>query len=81
MSAINTVVPIDNNPDLVRDMGSKAVVSKDVTGLLRYKEHRRRSVLQRDEFTETKKRLACIENEMTRLKQIISELGVLRNRG
>ena len=80
MSTLNTV-QIDNNPDLVRDMGSKAVVSTDVHGLLRYKEQRRRTVSQRNEFIETKKRLESIESEMASLKRIVSELSTLRNKG
>lgn len=77
---INTV-QIDNNPDLVRDMNSKAVISTDVTGLHRYNEQRRKALSQKQEFQETKQRLATIETEMANLKRIVGELSVLRSRG
>lgn len=80
MSTLNTV-QIDNNPDLVRDMGSKAVVSTDINGLLRYKEQRRKTVAQRNEILETKRRLETMETEMASLKRIVSELSTLRNKG
>lgn len=78
-SSLNTV-QIENNPDLVRDMGSKAVVSTDAAGLSRYKEQRRRLVAQKTEFQDTKQRLESIEKEMATLKLIVSELTVLRSR-
>lgn len=80
MGALNTV-QIENNPDLVRDLSSKAVISTDLNGLRRYKEQRRKTVTQRNEFIETKTRLATIEGEMVTLKRIVSELMTLRNKG
>lgn len=77
----NNTVQIENNPELVRDMNSKAVVSTDIVGLNRYNEQRRRLLLQKQEFQETKQRLASIETEMANLKRIVSELSVLRSRG
>lgn len=79
MSAINTL-KIENT-EFVRDMSSQAVVSTDIAGLGRYKEARRKSLVQRQEFQETKKRLETIEGEMLTLKRIVSELSVLRSRG
>lgn len=79
---LNTnTVQIENNPELVRDMNSKAVVSTDVVGLNRYNEQRRKLLLQKQEFQETKQRLATIETEMANLKRIVGELSVLRSRG
>lgn len=80
MASLNTV-QIDNNPELVRDMNSKAVLSIDVSGLNRYNEQRRKALLQKQEFQETKQRLASIETEMANLKRIVGELTVLRSRG
>jgi len=78
---LNNTVPIENNPELVRDMNSKAVISTDVVGLGRYNEQRRKALLQKQEYQETKLRLASIETEMANLKRIVSELSVLRSRG
>jgi urease alpha subunit len=72
-------VQIDNNPDLVRDMASKAVVSVDVQGLSRYKETRKRTLMTKQEMSETKARLEQIEREMSSLRQIVNDLAVLRN--
>lgn len=80
MNGLNTV-QIDNNPDLVRDLRSKAVVSVDTAGLGRYKEQRRKALMQKQEFQDTKQRLESIEREMVNLKKIIGELSVLRSRG
>jgi urease alpha subunit len=80
MSTLNTI-KIQDAPELVRDMGSKAVVSVDAQGLGRYKEQRRRMLAANQENLETKKRLATIEGEMANLKRILSELTVLRSRG
>lgn len=78
---LNTVVQIENNPDLVRDMGSKAIISTDINGLNRYKETRRRALALKQEHQETKTRLETIETEMVNLKRIVSELSTLRSRG
>jgi len=80
MSLINTV-QIESNPDLVRDLHSKAVISTDAIGLGRYKEQRKRTLAQRQESQETKQRLASIEGEMATLKRIVGELSVLKSRG
>ncbi len=80
MSALNTV-QIENNADLIRDMHSKAVVSIDASGLGRYKEQRRKAILEKQEYQETKKRLETIEGELAGLKRIVGELSVLRSRG
>jgi hypothetical protein len=76
---LNNIVQIENNPDLVRDIESKAVLSVDVSGLSRYKEARRRTLMSKQEMMETKIRLEQIEQEMTSLKRIVNELSVLRN--
>lgn len=80
MSSLNTV-QIDNNPDLVRDMNSKAVVSTDVDGLRRYKVTRQRTLAGQKEMQDTKVRLATIEKDMAALKSLVGELTTLRNRG
>ena len=77
---LNTV-QIENSPDLVRDMGSKAVISTDVAGLQKYQAQRRRMVGQQKDLLETKQRLESIEQEMVTLKRIVGELSVLRSRG
>jgi len=77
---LNTV-QIDNNPDLVRDMGSKAVISTDVNGLNRYKETRRKALALKQEHQETRQRLTTIETEMASLRRIVGELTLLRSRG
>lgn len=79
MSRINTV-QIDNNPDLVRDLNSKAVVSVDIGGLNRYKETRKRTLMTKQEMVETKMKLQEIENEVSDLKKIVGELYALRSR-
>jgi len=79
MSTLNTV-QIENNPDLVRDMDSKAVLSIDAAGLNRYKDQRRRSLRQTKESQETKARLEMMEIEMASLKKIVGELSSLRSR-
>lgn len=80
MSRINTV-QIESNPDLVRDLHSKAVVSTDAVGLARYKETRKRTIAQLQESKETKQRLAQVEKDMAALKTLVGELSVLRSRG
>lgn len=72
-----TTVKIENT-EFVRDMGTKAVLNTDVTGLQRYKENRRKTLRQNQESKETKERLALIETEMVALKQLVSELVGLR---
>lgn len=79
MSTINTV-QIDNNPDLVRDLNSKAVVSVDINGLNRYKETRKRTLMTKQEMAETKFKLQQIEKEVGDLKRIVGELYILRNK-
>lgn len=76
---INTI-QIDNNPDLVRDMTSKAIISTDAIGLGRYKEQRRKSLAQKQEVEETKQRLVSIEREMDSLKKIVHELSTMRSK-
>lgn len=78
MTKLNTINI--QNTDLVRDMDTRAVLSTDTNGLNRYKEQRKRLLTQRQESQETKRRLQEIESEMAVLKQIVSELSVLRSR-
>lgn len=80
MAHLNSVVQIENNPDLVRDLTSKAVVSIDAIGLGRYKEQRRKNIAVKQDSIETKKRLETIEGEMAALKQIICELAAMRSK-
>jgi hypothetical protein len=77
---LNNIVQIENNPDLVRDIESKAVLSVDVSGLTRYRETRRRTLMSKQEMAETKSRLEQIEQEMASLKRIVNELSTLRSR-
>jgi K+/H+ antiporter YhaU regulatory subunit KhtT len=79
MTILNSV-QIENT-DFVRDMKTHAVLNTDVAGLQRYKEQRKRTLSQKQEFQETKQRLESIETEMATLKKIVSELSVLKSRG
>ena len=78
MATLNSV-KIENT-ELVRDMNSKAVVSTDVSGLSRYREQRKRNANAKRDSLETKQRLQIIEGEMLKLKEIISEIAVMRSK-
>lgn len=78
--AIEQSVKIENT-EFIRDMGTRAVLNTDASGLSRYKETRRKALQSRKETQETQRRLQQIEMEMATLRQIIGELSTLRNKG
>jgi len=78
MGAINTVQI--KNTDLVRDMGTNAVLSTDTDGLRKYKEGRRRTIQAKREAQETKSRLTFLESEIESLKKLIGEITSLKGK-
>jgi hypothetical protein len=72
------VVKIENT-EFVRDMSTKAVLNTDVGGLHRYREGRKRVMKDRQDTLKTKERLSVIEQEVTELKQLVSELATMRS--
>lgn len=63
--AIPRYVPVEGNPNLVRDMKSKAIINTNAEALQAYKKaraHRQRLDSMMDEFEEMKSDLSDIKN-------------------
>jgi t-SNARE complex subunit (syntaxin) len=66
---------VKDHNNLVRDMHSKAVLNTDKDGLRSYLEQRDLAKKELFEKTETKQRLAKIEEEMAEIKYLLREIA------
>jgi hypothetical protein len=66
---------VKDHNNLVRDMHSKAVLNTDKDGLRSYLEQRDLAKKEMFEKTETKQRLAKIEEEMAEIKYLLREIA------
>jgi t-SNARE complex subunit (syntaxin) len=66
---------VKDHNNLVRDMHSKAVLNTDKDGLKNYLEQRDLAKKELFEKTETKQRLAKIEEEMAEIKYLLREIA------
>jgi hypothetical protein len=73
-----TVVAIKDNNKLVRDIHSKAVLNTDRNGLNEYLMKRELAKKEIFEKTETKERLAKLENDMQDIKNLLIEIAASR---
>lgn len=73
-----TLVQIKNNKNLVRDTHSKAILNTDRNGLEEYYMKREIIKRQQEEQSETKMRLAQLEDDIQCIKQLVKELAELR---
>ena len=67
-------VRIVDNPKLVRDMHSKAVLNTDRAALEDYYMKRELARKQQNQQNETKDRITNIENEMMEIKSLLKKL-------
>ena len=65
---------VKDHDNLVRDMQSKAVLNTDKAGLNNYLQKRELAKKEMSEKTETKQRLAKIENDMAEIKNLLTQL-------
>jgi transposase len=71
---------VRDHDNLVRDMGSKAVLNTDKEGLQEYLRKRDLAKKQQEEQFETKNRLEKIEQDMSDIKILLKELVNLRSK-
>ena len=65
------LVPIKDNPNLVRDVSNKAILNTDRDGLERYKAQRALAKKRLDEQEEMKNKL---EQDMSEIKDLLQQL-------
>ena len=70
---------VKDHDNLVRDMNSKAVLNTDKLGLQDYLQKRVMAKKELLEKTETKQRLAKIEEEMSEIKNLLREIATTRS--
>jgi t-SNARE complex subunit (syntaxin) len=70
---------VKDHDNLVRDMNSKAVLNTDKLGLQEYMQKREVAKKELLEKTETKQRLAKIEEEMSEIKDLLREIATMRS--
>ena len=73
-------VQIAQNPKLVRDLNSKAILNTDRKGLEDYRMRLEIAKREQKEQLETKNRLEKIEQEMSDIKILLKELVTLRSK-
>ena len=73
-----SIVAIKDHAKLVRDTHSKAVLNTDRNGLNEYKMKRELAKQEMEEKSETKMRLAQLENDMQDIKKLLTEIAALR---
>jgi hypothetical protein len=66
---------VQDHDNLIRDMQSKAVLNTDKAGLQDYLQKREQAKKEMFEKTETKQRLAKIEEEMAEIKYLLREIA------
>lgn len=66
---------VKDHENLVRDLGSKAVLNTDRIGLQDYLQKRELAKKELSEKAETKQRLAKIEEEMAEIKFLLREIA------
>jgi hypothetical protein len=69
------VVNIKDNSKLMRDIHSKAVLNTDKNGLNEYLMKRQLAKQELEEKTETKNRLAKLEEDMHDIKSLLVEIA------
>jgi len=69
---------VKDHNNLVRDMQSKAVLNTDRAGLQDYLQKREIAKKEQVEKSETKQRLAKIEEEMSEIKELLREIAAMR---
>jgi hypothetical protein len=69
---------VKDHNNLIRDMQSKAVLNTDKLGLQDYMQKREIAKKEMSEKTETKQRLAKIEEEMSEIKELLREIAAIR---
>lgn len=72
------IVQIKDNQKLVRDTSSKAVLNTDIVGLKEYYAKRELIKKEQEEKSETKMRLAKLEEDMQDIKKLLVEIATLR---
>ncbi len=69
---------VKDHNHLIRDMNSKAVLNTDKAGLQVYLINRYIAKKQQEEQSETKMRLAQLEEDMTEIKNLLIEIAGMR---
>lgn len=69
---------VKDHNHLIRDMNSKAVLNTDKAGLNDYMIKRNIAKKQQEEQSETKMRLAQLEEDMTEIKNLLIEIAGMR---
>jgi len=72
---------VKDHDNLVRDMHSKAVLNTDKLGLQEYMQKREQAKKELSDKTETKQRLAKIEEEMSEIKALLQDIANMRKYG
>ena len=69
---------VKDHNHLIRDMSSKAVLNTDKAGLNDYMMKREIAKKQQNEQSETKMRLAQLEQDMSEIKNLLFEIAQMR---
>jgi len=69
---------VKDHNHLIRDINSKAVLNTDRAGLNDYMMKREIAKKQKEEQTETKMRLAQLEQDMSEIKNMLIEIAQMR---
>jgi hypothetical protein len=69
---------VKDHNHLIRDIHSKAVLNTDKAGLNDYMMKREIAKKQKEEQTETKMRLAQLEQDMSEIKNMLIEIAQMR---
>ena len=75
---MGTLVRIKDNPALVRDIHSKALLNTDRAALDDYLVRQNLALKQKAEQEETKVRLEKLEQNMSEIKALLSEIASMR---
>lgn len=75
---MTSLIRIEDNKNLVRDIHSKAVLNTDRNGLNEYLMKRELAKKQQLEKEENKLRLEKLENDMAEIKSLLQDIAQMR---
>lgn len=73
------IAKVVDNPSLIRDMDSNAILNTNQKEIFDFNLKRKKILEEKAEKEETKIRLAKIEQEMSDIKQLLKEIAQLRS--
>jgi len=71
---MSEIVKVKDNPNLIRDLNTNAILNTDNNALKQYKKSRKYVLQQKCEYDKMKEEVDCLRNEIIEMKQLLVSL-------